>query len=122
MSCPFCELNQNDYLYENNYAFAIFDKFPVNKGHLLIVTKRHVSNFFETTDNEKEAIIQLIDKCKLFLEKKFNPDGYNIGINVGVDAGQTIMHLHVHLIPRYKGDIDDPTGGVRGVIPAKRKY
>src|SRR5690606_19755159 len=107
---------------ENDLAFAIYDKFPVNKGHILIITKRHVSNYFDTTLEEKKAIQNLLDICKELLDKEFSPDGFNIGINCGEAAGQSIFHLHVHLIPRYKGDIENPRGGVRGVIPKRMNY
>lgn len=118
--CPFC--NPENIVLSNELAFAVFDLFPVNIGHLLIIPKRHVSDFFETTLEERAAINQLLEQGKALLEDKHNPDGYNIGINCGETAGQTIFHVHVHLIPRYKGDIDNPRGGVRGVIPEKRLY
>ena len=120
MSCPFCGLKES--VCENELTFAVYDKFPVSKGHMLIITKRHVADYFSTSKEEKLAIIDLVEKCKDILDKKFNPDGYNIGVNCGREAGQTVMHLHIHLIPRYRGDINDPTGGVRGVIPEKRVY
>jgi len=107
---------------ENRLAWAKFDRFPVNPGHLLIITRRHITDFFHSTEEERAAINSLLEEAKLLLDDRFNPDGYNIGINCGSAAGQTIMHLHVHLIPRYKGDMDDPRGGVRGVIPEKQKY
>ncbi|RKD31255.1 HIT family protein [Thermohalobacter berrensis] len=122
MGCTFCNIESLNIILENNLAFAIYDKYPVSKGHMLIITKRHIENYFQTKDEEKIAIMELLEECKRYLDKKYKPDGYNIGINCGKEAGQTIMHLHVHLIPRYKGDIDDPTGGVRGVIPSKRIY
>ncbi len=120
MLCPFCSFT--DAIMENSYALAIYDRYPVNKGHVLIISKRHISSYFEATAEEKQAIWELIDKSKCLLDKRFQPDGYNVGINIGKAAGQTVMHLHVHLIPRYKGDIDNPTGGVRGVLPDKRMY
>lgn len=118
--CPFC--NPENIVLSNELAYAIFDLFPVNIGHLLIIPKRHVSDFFETTIEEREAINKLLEQGKILLEGEHKPDGYNIGINCGEVAGQTIFHVHVHLIPRYKGDIDNPRGGVRGVIPEKRIY
>ncbi len=120
--CPFCEIEDEKIILKNDLCYAIYDRFPVNPGHILIIPFRHFSSFFESSDEERVAIFNLLDKCKEFLDKKYQPDGYNIGINVGHFAGQTIFHLHVHLIPRYKGDIDNPRGGVRGVIPAKRMY
>lgn len=118
--CIFCEMK--DYILENELAYAIYDKYPVGKGHMLFIPKRHVKNFFDITKEEREAIFELIDEGKKLLDEKYSPDSYNVGINCGEHAGQTIMHVHVHLIPRYIGDMKDPTGGVRGVIPEKMKY
>jgi len=112
----------NNYVLENELAYAIYDKFPVSKGHLLIISKRHVRGYFDATKEEKLAIYDLVDKCKEFLDEEYSPAGYNIGINIGETAGQTVMHLHVHLIPRYNRDVEDPRGGVRGVIPSRMKY
>ena len=118
--CIFCKMK--DYILENELAYATYDKYPVGKGHMLFIPKRHVKDFFDITKEEREAIFELIDEGKKLLDKKYSPDSYNVGINCGEHAGQTIMHVHVHLIPRYIGDIKDPTGGVRGVIPYKMKY
>jgi diadenosine tetraphosphate (Ap4A) HIT family hydrolase len=123
MNCPFCQSEQIKIVLQNDLASAFYDKFPVNKGHLLIIPKRHVNNFFDITPDEKNAIFELLDECKAILDNELKPDGYNVGINCGEAAGQTVFHVHVHLIPRYKGDMDgDPRGGVRGVIPDKRNY
>ncbi|PKM81987.1 MAG: HIT family protein [Firmicutes bacterium HGW-Firmicutes-14] len=119
-TCPFCGIASP--IQQNNKAFAIFDKYPVNEGHMLIIPKRHFSNYFEATPDENRALWSLVEECKVYLDQEFRPDGYNVGINVGSSAGQTIFHLHIHLIPRYIGDLDNPTGGVRGVIPSKRIY
>lgn len=119
-NCIFCKIK--DYILENDLAYAIYDKYPVGNGHMIFIPKRHVKNFFDMTKEEREAIFNLIDKAKILLDKKYSPDAYNIGVNCGEEAGQTIMHVHVHLIPRYAKDIPDPTGGVRGVIPHKMKY
>ena len=118
--CIFCKMK--DYILENELAYAIYDKYPVGKGHMLFIPKRHVKDFFDITKEEREAIFELIDEGKKLLDEKYSPDSYNVGINCGEHAGQTIMHVHVHLIPRYIGDMKDPTGGVRGVIPEKMKY
>lgn len=118
--CIFC--NPEKVILENSLALAIYDGYPVSTGHMLIISKRHVSNFFDTTSEERQALNALLNEAKRWLDEKHHPDGYNIGINCGESAGQTIMHLHIHLIPRYKGDIDNPRGGVRGVIPEKRIY
>ena len=111
--CIFCNYENEKIIVENNLAFAIYDNFPVNEGHALIIPKRHFSSFFEANEEEILAMYELIHKVKLEIDEKYKPTGYNIGVNIGEDGGQTIMHLHVHVIPRYKGDIDNPRGGVR---------
>lgn len=114
MDCIFCEkLNKNEYILENELAVAIFDAFPVNKGHMLIIPKRHFASFFEATSQEVLSCMELVNKAKQYLDNEYNPDGYNIGINVGEAAGQTIFHLHIHIIPRYMGDVENPRGGIR---------
>jgi diadenosine tetraphosphate (Ap4A) HIT family hydrolase len=113
MSCLFCDYDKNKYIAENELIFAIYDVFPVNEGHALIIPKRHFESFFDATEEEVNAIYRLIHEVKIINDKKYKPDGYNVGVNIGYDAGQTIMHLHVHLIPRYKGDVENPKGGVR---------
>jgi len=120
--CPFCALPNDRIIFESDYTLTIRDGFPVSQGHTLIIPKRHVQSFFELQAIEKAAVLQAMDEAKEALDKEFIPDGYNIGINNGEAAGQTIMHLHVHLIPRYKGDTEDPRGGVRWIFPEKAKY
>lgn len=122
MSCPFCEISEDNIIMENKLCLAIYDRYPVSKGHMLIITKRHVKDYFAASEEEKRSLLKLMEECRDFLKDKYKPAGYNIGLNCGNAAGQTIMHLHLHLIPRYENDIDDPTGGVRGVIPEKRIY
>jgi diadenosine tetraphosphate (Ap4A) HIT family hydrolase len=118
--CPFCDATES--VLSNPLALARYDRYPVNPGHLLVQTRRHVATYFEATHAERAAVFELIDAAKALLDERFRPAGYNIGINVGAAAGQTIAHLHLHLIPRYPGDVADPRGGVRGVIPDKQKY
>ena len=120
MSCIFCEIK--DYVLENELAYGIFDKFPATKGHMLFIPKRHVANFFDITKEEREAIFDLVEEGKKMLDEKYNPDGYNVGVNVNKSGGQTVFHVHVHLMPRFNGDVIDPTGGVRGAIPKYIKY
>ena len=121
--CFFCKVIENaEFEIENELAIARFDNFPVNKGHMLIIPKRHIKDWWETTEKEKNAIFQLVNETKKIIDQKYSPDGYNIGMNLGEPAGQSIMHLHVHLIPRYIGDVKNPRGGVRGVIPEKQNY
>lgn len=119
-SCPFCR--PEDVLFENELAYVKPDKFPVNPGHLLLIPKRHVADFFLTSEAEKVALLALLDQAKKYLDERHAPAGYNVGINVGEAAGQTIMHVHLHLIPRYAGDLTNPRGGVRGVIPSRQSY
>lgn len=120
-ACPFCGGDHNAPI-GNDFAFACFDKYPVNRGHLLILPRRHVATWFDATADERVALLALLDEGRRLLDERYSPDGYNIGINVGEVAGQTIPHLHIHLIPRYRGDCDNPRGGVRGVIPSRQSY
>lgn len=120
--CPFCNINSKRIIFSNERAVAIFDEFPVNSGHMLIIPKKHQPDFFLIDDEEQKSILDLLHKCRNHIDAEFHPDGYNIGVNVNRAAGQTIFHLHVHLIPRYQDDVEDPRGGVRGVIPKKRNY
>ena len=119
-SCPFCRIQ--DIVLENRLAVAFYDKYPVSPGHLLIIPRRHVADYFDATRDELQAISDLIKQGKVLLDRERQPDGYNIGVNCGEAAGQTVMHLHIHLIPRYLGDLENPRGGVRGVIPDRRIY
>lgn len=122
MSCVFCSLPPERVIAQNDLAIVIRDGFPVSPGHTLIIPRRHVASFFETTAEERLAMLALLENAKVDLDKEFSPDSYNIGINDGQAAGQTVMHLHMHLIPRYEGDLPDPRGGVRWVIPEKADY
>lgn len=119
-TCPFCL--PGSIVFENALAYVRADKYPVTRGHLLIIPKRHVADFFHTTEAEKTALLALLDDAKHYLDGQYAPSGYNVGINVGETAGQTVMHVHLHLIPRYKGDTPKPRGGVRGVIPSRQSY
>lgn len=120
--CIFCNCNNSEIIAENRWAFAILDHFPVNEGHCLIIPKRHFPNFFEATEEEIKAIYSLLHEVKEMFDVQYEPAGYNIGVNVGVHAGQTIEHMHVHLIPRYVGDVSDPRGGVRNLKEALVEY
>ena len=119
-NCPFCSRSED--VIANKLAHVRYDKYPVSEGHILIIPHRHVSSYFELTAEERIAMFELLEDAKLLLDRERKPDGYNIGINVGEAAGQTVWHVHAHLIPRYTGDLAEPKGGVRGVIPAKQKY
>jgi diadenosine tetraphosphate (Ap4A) HIT family hydrolase len=117
---PFLERKER--LFENKLGFVIFDKYPVSKGHCLIVPNRVYSDYFESTNEEIAAFSQLLLKTKEYLDSKYKPLGYNIGINIGEDSGQTIWHVHIHIIPRYKGDVENPRGGIRNIIPGMGDY
>ena len=120
--CPFCKPYKFNPIIEENNLLVVNDLYPISDGHLLIAPKRHVESFFLTTKEEKISLLAGIDQAKSLIEKDFKPDGYNIGINDGEAAGQTISHLHIHLIPRYEGDASDPRGGIRWVLPNKAPY
>lgn len=126
LDCLFCDIAQHvrpaNIVAEYEHCYVIKDEFPVSKGHMLIISKQHIDNWFVASDQTKEEMVKALDSAKILLDNESHPDGYNIGVNCGQTAGQTIMHLHVHLIPRYKGDVENPRGGVRGVIPSKQKY
>ncbi len=122
LSCIFCNIEKERIKVENEAAYAIYDGFPVSKGHMLIIPKKHFSNYFEADSQTKEQLWKLIEECKEIVDNKYNPDGYNIEVSCGGAAGQAVMHLHIHLMPRYKGDSGNPRVGVRGVIPNKRIY
>lgn len=121
-SCIFCNIQKDRIIAEDGLCFAILDGFPVSEGHTLIIPKRHVPNYFDLTYAEIMAMQSMMKDIKSRLDKEYSPDGYNVGINVNEAAGQTVFHVHMHLIPRYNGDVKDPRGGVRGVIPERRGY
>jgi len=118
-TCPFCSPFGDDIITRNTLCYARWDRFPVSKGHLLVMPFRHTPDYFTLTPEEKKALAELIEECKMIVEDNFSPDGYNIGYNIGHSAGQTVMHCHCHFIPRYKGDTDNPRGGVRRVVAGK---
>ena len=120
--CPFCSLSPDRLTTRGELGFAIRDAFPVSPGHTLIIPTRHIGSFFELTDAERQDLLKLVDITKADLDREFTPQGYNIGINDGAAAGQTVPHLHIHLIPRYDGDQPDPRGGVRWIFPDKADY
>ena len=121
--CFFCRaLESGDFLIDNRLAAARYDDFPVSPGHILVVPKRHTPDWWNATAEERDAMLKLLDEAKAIVDRELHPDGYNIGMNLGEAAGQSVMHLHLHLIPRYTGDCPNPKGGVRGVIPEKQSY
>jgi diadenosine tetraphosphate (Ap4A) HIT family hydrolase len=120
--CPFCTMPADRLIESNRHAFAVLDGFPVSPGHTLVVSRRHVADVFDLGESEIADMVGLIRSARLRLDRERSPTGYNVGVNVGADAGQTVMHVHIHVIPRYSGDTSDPTGGVRHVIPGKARY
>ena len=121
--CIFCNKSIQKIIYSSALFFVVRDSYPVTKYHTLIIPHRHVFNYFDLNENELNDLNKILKNQRqslLDLDKEIT--GFNIGINAGVDAGQTIMHVHIHLIPRRKGDVENPRGGVSGVIPSKQKY
>ena len=121
-NCPFCTIPQDRIIDSNEFGVTIRDGYPISPGHTLVIPKRHIGSWFAISKDERLGLEDLLCRAKDVLQEEFKPDSYNIGINDGPAAGQTVQHLHVHLIPRYKGDQDDPRGGVRWIIPEKAKY
>lgn len=122
-NCPFCKVeSEREIIASSALSLAFFDGFPVSPGHALIIPRRHVASFFDLTKEEQLDLLNLADEVKVIIEANHHPDGYNVGINVGEAAGQSVHHVHMHLIPRYYGDVANPRGGVRGVIPTKQSY
>ncbi|MCA9621532.1 MAG: DEAD/DEAH box helicase family protein, partial [Myxococcales bacterium] len=120
--CIFCDLEERDLVWSSDFVLAVRDAMPVTDGHTLVIPRRHVATYFDASADERAAIWAAVDVIKAQLDEELKPDGYNVGFNAGEAAGQTVMHLHVHVIPRYRGDMDDPRGGVRYVIPSKGNY
>ncbi len=120
--CPFCNCSEDEMILQNRDAFVRFDKYPVSEGHLLIIPRRHFTDFFDGSPEEISACMDLIWLGRKMIEEKFNTTDFNIGINIGTAAGQTISHMHIHPIPRRAGDLEDPTGGVRNIFPGKGIY
>ena len=126
MSCPFCEIIEDEtreIIWEDEHAFAIRDKFPISPGHTLIIPRRHIGTLWECTPEEGASLFSGSQWVKDDLEITFSRiDGWNIGVNVGEAAGQTVFHVHMHVVPRFIGDVDNPIGGVRHVVPDKADY
>lgn len=121
--CRFCVSKPGRQLMiESTHGFAAYDRYPASPGHFLVIPHRHFASYFDINDDELVDLWGLVKRGKEIVDQEYHPDGYNIGINVGHWAGQSIHHLHIHVIPRYKGDVENPKGGVRGVIPHKKLY
>jgi diadenosine tetraphosphate (Ap4A) HIT family hydrolase len=122
MKCFFCSLDPSRIIDSNEHCIVLRDDFPVSPGHTLVIPKRHVSSFFDLGTEERQALMALLESAKHALDTEYRPAAYNIGVNDGPAAGQSVPHVHIHLIPRYEGDRDDPRGGVRWILPEKAKY
>ena len=124
--CPFCNLgaiiDKSRIIYEDSTWIAVLDGYPVSNGHTLLIPKRHCATYFDLNDVENGTIGVTINVVKGILETKYKPDGFNIGVNCGEAAGQTVHHCHIHIIPRYHGDCDNPRGGIRGCVPSRMNY
>jgi len=121
--CIFCDkIDKERILFDTANWIAFYDAFPVSRGHVLLIPKEHFETYFDLPDSYKESINYRINQIKTILDDKYHPDGYNIGFNCGKASGQSVMHFHMHIIPRYKGDVDNPKGGIRGCIPSKMSY
>lgn len=121
-SCPFCNPDPNRVFLETDLVIGVWDKYPVSPGHALLVPRRHVAGWFDATNEEREILTAALEIARDKILEQHRPDGFNIGVNSGEAAGQTIFHLHVHLIPRYKDDQEDPRGGIRRLFPDKARY
>jgi len=126
ISCPFCDIlkhGSREILWQDELSFAIRDAFPISPGHTLVIPKRHIASFWDCTPEEKASLMTGADWLKEDLEISFSSiDGWNLGVNVGGAAGQTVYHVHLHVVPRFDGDVEDPTGGVRGSMPGEANY
>jgi len=120
--CPFCQLSKERIWLTSDSTIAFFDSYPISEGHSLVVPKRHVASVFDLPVNEFAEIWQMVGKVRTALQSRFRPDAFNIGINDGIPAGQTVAHAHIHVIPRRKGDVPDPRGGIRWIIAEKADY
>lgn len=122
-SCPFCaRLKREQLLAKNDLAVALADAFPLNPGHAIIVPHRHEKDYFALSEAEQQAMWGLVARVCHIIEESHKPEGFNIGLNAGEAAGQTIAHAHLHVIPRYEGDVDDPRGGIRWILPERAPY
>jgi len=122
MPCPFCDSNPARVVLSTAHAVALRDGFPVSEGHTLVVPRRHVGSLFDLTPDERAAVWNLVAEVRSVLQRDLSPDGFNVGLNDGKAAGQTVMHAHVHLIPRRLGDVPDPRGGIRWILPDHAAY
>ena len=123
MTCPVCDRQaEGDLVAQNDLAVAFVDRYPLNPGHTLIVPRRHEPDFFALTEAEHTAVWRLVPAVRAHVDARFHPHGYNLGVNAGPAAGQTVWHAHLHVVPRYEGDVADPRGGIRWILPDRARY
>jgi diadenosine tetraphosphate (Ap4A) HIT family hydrolase len=120
--CPFCEPEKESTWFDDQMGFVLWDAYPVSEGHALVVPKQHVASLYDLPIETQAALWQLVSEARSRLQEEYHPDGFNVGLNDGVAAGQTVMHAHIHVIPRWDNDVPDPRGGVRRIIPEKARY
>ena len=120
--CPFCEPDKQRIWFDDQIGVVRWDAYPVTQGHTLVVPRQHVASLYELPQETQISLWQLVSEARRRLQDKFSPDGFNIGLNDGEAAGQTVPHVHIHVIPRYNNDVPDPRGGIRWVIPEKARY
>jgi len=121
-ACPFCHLNEERIFFSSELVKGIWDSYPLNPGHALLIPHRHIGRWFDATAEEQAALTSAIEQARAAIEERYSPQGFNIGFNDQEAAGQTVPHLHIHVIPRYEGDVLDPRGGIRTIIPARAAY
>ena len=120
--CPFCRPDRGRVFHESELVLGLWDGYPISPGHALLVPRRHIDTWFDASANERLGLFQGIDTARAAIRERHRPDGFNVGMNIGAAAGQTVPHLHLHVIPRYAGDVEDPRGGVRWVVPERAAY
>ena len=122
ISCPFCNLDKDRIIYQDRFWIGIMDRYPVSPGHALLIPKEHFETYFDLPPQYAATLHVSAGRVKEMLDKEYHPDGWNVGCNCKEAGGQTVHHFHLHIIPRYNGDVENPRGGVRGVIPSKQNY
>lgn len=121
-SCPFCQASPDRIFHEGSLVLGLWDGYPVSPGHALLIPRRHIPTWFDATPEEQQELTAAIETARAAILARHRPDGFNVGMNLGAAAGQTVGHLHLHVIPRYAGDVPDPRGGVRWVVPQRADY
>ena len=121
-TCPFCQPDSEQIWFEDQTSFVLRDAYPISQGHALVVPKQHIASLYDFPADRQAALWQLVSEARRRIDEELRPDGFNVGVNDGEAAGQTVMHAHIHVIPRWTDDVADPRGGIRWVIPEKARY